>query len=125
MNWSGLDEMMLKLQQLGNRAARVENNALRAGAEELQKIMSQNAPGPSEKKRRIHLKDNIRMSRVKQKDGVKVIEVGPGRESFYAQFLEFGTSKMSPRPFVQPSVVESRQQVLKAMAEKLRQGIGL
>jgi HK97 gp10 family phage protein len=125
MKISGFDEMTRRLHQLGNRASRVENNALRAGAEELQETMSRNAPGPSDKQRRVHLKDNIQMGRVKQKEGAKVIEVGPGRESFYAQFLEFGTSKMSPKPFVEPSVVESRNRVLRAMAEKLRQGIGL
>ncbi|MBA4543853.1 HK97 gp10 family phage protein [Thermoactinomyces daqus] len=124
MEFTGMDEMIIKLQQLGARAARVENAALRAGAEELQKTMSRNAPGPSDKKRK-HLKENIQMSRVKQKDGVKAIEVGPGKESFYAQFLEFGTSKMSPHPFVGPSIDESAPRVTEAMAEKLRKGIGL
>ncbi|WP_232330826.1 HK97-gp10 family putative phage morphogenesis protein [Thermoactinomyces sp. CICC 10521] len=125
MEFSGLDEMILKLQQLGTKAARVENSALRAGAEELQETMSRNAPGPSEKQRQVHLKDNIKMSRVKQKDYGKAIEVGPGKESFYAQFLEFGTSKMSPKSFIQPSVNEAAPRVTKAMAEKLREGIGL
>jgi HK97 gp10 family phage protein len=125
MEFSGLDEMILKLQQLGTKAARVENSALRAGAEELKETMSRNAPGPSEKPRQVHLKDHIQMSRVKQKEGSKAIEVGPGKESFYAQFLEFGTSKMSPKSFVQPSITESKDRVLKAMAEKLREGIGM
>lgn len=124
MNFPGLDEMIVKLQQLGAKGARVENSALRAGAEELQETMSRNAPGPSDK-HRVHLKENIKMSRVKQKDGVKAIEVGPGKDSFYAQFLEFGTSRMSPRAFVEPSIVEAAPRVTKAMADPLRKGIGL
>ncbi|MBN2909156.1 HK97 gp10 family phage protein [Polycladomyces sp. WAk] len=124
IDWSGVEEMLLNIQRLGQKVSRRENQALRAGAKELQETMARNAPGPSYKKR-VHLKDNIQMSNVKRKEYGKAIEVGPGKTSFYARFLEFGTSKMSPHPFVGPSIVESRERVLKAMADELRRGMGL
>jgi HK97 gp10 family phage protein len=125
IDWSGVEEMLLNIQRLGQKVSRRENQALRAGAKELQETMARNAPGPSDKKRAVHLKDNIQMSRVKESEEGKVIEVGPGKTSFYARFLEFGTSKMPPHPFVGPSIVESRERVLKAMADELRRGMGL
>lgn len=124
MRVTGINEMMNRVRQLGERAKKVENNALKAGAEVLKDTMARNAPGPSNK-RRVHLKDNIVTSRVITRADGKAIRVGPGKDSFYAHFLEFGTTKMSPRPFVENSVVESDDEVLDAIASELRDGLGL
>jgi HK97 gp10 family phage protein len=122
---SGFEEMTRKLEELGRRAGRVENNALRAGAEVLQEVMSDNAPVDPKSEHDVHLKDNIQMSKVKRKGGEKVIEVGPGEKSFYSIFLELGTSKMAPDPFVDRSISQSKDKVIKAMANELRDGLGL
>ncbi|WP_416729201.1 HK97-gp10 family putative phage morphogenesis protein [Fictibacillus sp. JL2B1089] len=122
---SGFEEMTRKLDELGRKAGRVENNALRAGAEVLQEVMSDNAPVDPNSEHDVHLKDNIQISKVKRKGGEKVIEVGPGEGSFYAMFLELGTSKMTPDPFVDRSIAQSKDKVIKAMADELRDGLGL
>ncbi|MBD1373716.1 HK97 gp10 family phage protein [Hazenella sp. IB182357] len=125
MTWEGLDDMTSALQKLGARAARVENKALKSGAKELQETMARNAPGPSKKDKAVHLPDNIQVGRIQQKEYGKAAPVGPGKDAFYVQFLEFGTSKMSPKPFIESSVTDSQGRVIRAMADELRDGIGL
>lgn len=124
MRVSGLNEMAQRLRRLGDQASRSENEVLRAGAAPLQRTMSRNAPGPS-KRRRQHLKDNIIIGPVRKRANEKVIQVGPGKDSFYSHFLEFGTTKMTPRPFVEPSVNEAGNDVLRAMAAQMRRELGL
>lgn len=121
---TGIDEMLRRLHQIGSQATKIENEALRAGAEVLKRTMEKNAPGPSQK-RRLHLIRNIQMSRVKYKKGEKVIEVGPGKDAFYAHFLEFGTTKMAARPFVEPSVYEAAEAVVGRITAVLRRGLRL
>lgn len=123
----GMDELLSKLQQIGEKASRVENKALRAGAEILQKAASDKAPKSGRMKP--HLKENIQMSNVKMKDGIKIIEVGPTRGSndkfFYGKFLEFGTSKMSARPYLYPAMVETKGQVQNAMRSVIKGALGI
>ncbi|SDY84697.1 HK97-gp10 family putative phage morphogenesis protein [Thermoactinomyces sp. DSM 45892] len=123
MRFDGIGEMINNIRALGISTDRAENKAVRSGGEELRESMSHHAPGPSNKKREVHLPDNIQMGRVKKDERGKLVEVGPGRGSFYSYFLEFGTSKMSPYPFIGPSIDESKERVLKIMADELRDGI--
>lgn len=37
----------------------------------------------------------------------------------YGYFLEFGTAKMEPRPFIRPALENTRDQVTKAIAEEI------
>lgn len=122
---TGIDQMIHRLNQLGSGASRAENKALHAGADVLKATMERNAPGPSNKTGRPHLKDNIVKSRVKTQQGAKLIQVGPGKKTFWSIFLEFGTTKMTPQPFVERSVDESGQQVLRVMARTLRDELRL
>ncbi|SFT04099.1 HK97-gp10 family putative phage morphogenesis protein [Marininema halotolerans] len=121
---TGIGEVIRRLEVLGDRAKAVESNAVLAGAKVLKETMSGNAPGPSQKQR-VHLQDNIQVGRVRTRGGMKVVLVGPGPGAFYAQFLEFGTSKMSPRPFIGRSADEANGEVVSEMAATLRRGLGL
>lgn len=121
---TGLGEMVSRAQKMGKQGEKAENEALKSGAEVLKNTMARNAPGPSHKQRK-HLQDNIQMTGVKRKQGEKTVEVGPGKDAFYAHFLEFGTTKMTPRPFVELSVHDSADRVLEAMTAELRRSLGL
>lgn len=124
MKVTGLSEMVARAQKMGKQGERAENEALKSGAEVLKNTMARNAPGPSHKQR-VHLRDNIQTTRVKRKQGEKVVEVGPGKDAFYAHFLEFGTTKMTPRPFVEPSVSDAGDEVLRAITAELKRGLNL
>lgn len=43
-------------------------------------------------------------------DGV-VGRVGPGKEGFYARYLEFGTRKMKARPHLRPAIDRNRRRI--------------
>lgn len=47
--------------------------------------------------------------------GELAVEIGP--ERFYAVFVEFGTSKMAPRPFVFPSLEKELPSFMEAMGK--------
>ena len=55
------------------------------------------------------------------RESVRVIEtqngcaVGP--EKFYARFLEFGTSRMSARPFIRPAFEENKEKLMETIAK--------
>ncbi len=141
VTFEGMDELLKKLQELGTKASRLENQALQAGAKVVQKNISQRAPRSSQPRQPKesapsqtwrtgqHAADHIRLSRVKNKDGIKTVEVGvqKGDNShyFYLKFKEWGTSKMQAEPFMEPAAEESRSDVIEAMKDVLKAGLGL
>ena len=125
MSLQGLEELVKNLEQLGQRAGKVENEALRKGAELVQIEASRKAP--RSKMTKAHLADNIVISKVKKGEGGKYIEVGPTKGDnspfFYGKFLEWGTSKMPARPFLYPALLQSKDRAIAAMAEIIKGAI--
>lgn len=135
----GMDGLVAKVQEMGQKAVIVENQALKKGAAVLQKSASQKAPRSAEPREPKpptqewrtgeHLADNIVVTRVKKKGDVKFVEVGPtpGDNSpfFYGKFLEYGTSKMPAQPFMGPAEAESKRDIMETMKDTLREGLGL
>ncbi len=120
----GLDELVQLVQSLGPKADRAENAALRAGGKVLKK-------GIEEQIRVKGLIDegillaNITVSGVKSGDEGKYVDVGPNKKAFYGKFLEEGTSKMSAKPFIDPAVVATQRDVVKAMEAEIWKALGL
>lgn len=118
----GLDELVRNLEQIGEKAGRVENEALRTGAEIVQAEAASKAPRSDLNKP--HLADNIVISKVKTGEGGKYVEVGPTKGDhslfFYGKFLEWGTSKMPARPFMFPALIQARDRAIAAMAEVIK-----
>jgi HK97 gp10 family phage protein len=112
----GMQELLRQLEQVGSEAERIKKDALLAGAEIIQQAASERAPRDTGK-----LAENIVISDVK--DGT--VDIGPDRDRFYGLFLEFGTSKMAARPFLQPAFEESKEQVQQKMADVIRKELGL
>lgn len=119
----GMDEILDGLKELGQRVAPVENQALYAGAKIVQENASRKAPRSSEVKE--HLADNIVICEPKQDENGKYVEVGPTAPFFYGKFLEYGTSKMTARPFMGPAQAESKKQVLETIRQTLKAGLDL
>ena len=116
---TGMDELLKELYAIGEKVAtRAENKALREGAEMLRQEISNRAPRKTGK-----LAANIVKTGVKIKNGVRYIEVGPGKNVFYGLYHELGTTKMPARPFIGPALEEKRSEVFSTMADVLRKEI--
>ncbi|WP_296969171.1 HK97-gp10 family putative phage morphogenesis protein [Tepidanaerobacter sp. EBM-38] len=105
----GIENLIAEVEKLGAKGARIENKALREAGEVVREAIKQEAP-----RKTGTLKKSIEVSRVKNKDGAKYVEVGPGKEGWYGKFLEFGTVKMKAKPFMAPGYEKSKE---KAMEE--------
>jgi HK97 gp10 family phage protein len=135
----GMKELLNRLQVLGKKAERIENEALKAGAEILREEISARAPrssSPRQPKPKTqlwrtgeHAADHISISGVKKIDGVKSVTVGvqKGDNShyFYLKFFEWGTSKMSARPFMAPALAAKQNEIIEQMKQVIKGGLGL
>ena len=121
---NGIDALLTELRTRAERAvARVEKEALFAAGEVMAQDMRYRAVR-SDVNRKYHLEDNIVVSRVKRKDGVKYVTIGPNRKvSWRAHFTEFGTSNQSAEPFIYPAFNSKKTEALAVLAEKLRRGL--
>lgn len=120
----GMDELLSKLEAMGNKAGRIEGDALRAAAEpvaaEMQSLVRVSA------KNDYHIQEDIEISKVKTKDGIKYIEVGPGKKTNWrAKFLEFGTKNMTAQPFMAPAFEHKKRDIQEIIKKKLREALGL
>jgi HK97 gp10 family phage protein len=77
-----------------------------------------------------NLKRNIIVKRLPPGDSsntsehiVTVRKKGRNRDAFYGRFIEFGTVKMSPKPFLRPALLNEKNRAADAMAVKLAKSI--
>jgi HK97 gp10 family phage protein len=115
----GMDQLLRRVSELGQSVDnRTEEKALNAGGELLKEKVKESAPV-----RTGHLKDNIIVSDVKNGE----INVGPDQQgnAFYGHMLEFGTSKMSAKPFMGPVYENNKQEVQDAMSDVIKRELGL
>lgn len=146
----GLDQLLDKLSVLPNRIQRnVVTGGVRAGARVIANQAKENASRfddpatPSNISKNIAVQSSRRLARAN--DGV-AMRIGvrggardmfkhgefkgsgkenPGGDTFYWRFLEFGTVKMSARPFMRPAMNSKAQDAFNAAAEYIDRRIGL
>ncbi|MFS1513630.1 HK97-gp10 family putative phage morphogenesis protein [Chengkuizengella sp. SCS-71B] len=116
---TGMKDILKNLEKMGDQSQEVADEALKAGAEVLRAKMEELAPRSTLNKE--HLADHIIISSIK--DGK--LDVGPHKDFFYAHFLEFGTSKMSAQPFVQPAFEACKDQIQQAMSSVIKSRLNL
>jgi HK97 gp10 family phage protein len=116
----GMENLLTEVEKLGQAGSRIENKALREAGEVVKEAVKQAAP-----RRTGTLRASIAVSNVKTKDGVKHVEVGPGKEGWYGKFLEFGTVKMKAQPFMAPGYENSKNQAMATIERELKKGLGL
>lgn len=120
----GMQELMDKIEAMGRKGALIQGKALKAAAEPVAEDMRKlvNVSTVEHK----HIRDNIEVSRVKTKRGIKYVEVGPGKKTNWrAKFLEYGTSKMSAKPFMAPAYERNKRNIIETIKRKLKEGLGL
>lgn len=118
----GMDELMSKLEQMGNKGKAIEEKALNEGADHLVNQFKANAPVDTGQGR-----DSITKSKVEG----GTIKVGPGNKGFYLRFGEFGflnkrvNRRIPPRPWMGPTFEKNRSQVMNKMTDVTKRELGL
>lgn len=119
---TGVKEILERLQNIGANVGRLENQALKNAAEPVLQDAKTNVLVKTGK-----LKKGLKISNIKKKNGIKYIQVGVDRgdnsEVFYGKFIEFGTSKMAARPFLQPAYEKNKDTIRETIAETLKEGL--
>lgn len=119
----GVDVLLHEIRRkLETGAERVERKALKAAGEVMAESMRSKVNVSDLEY--VHMRDDIKVSRVIRKDGMKYVLIGPGRKTGWrGHFLEFGTTKMSARPFVEPAYHEKKGEAMQILADELRKGL--
>jgi HK97 gp10 family phage protein len=134
INILGLDELAKNLQKYGEQGLEALEDGLQAAAEAMRDEIERQAPvesgsrvhyPPSSKigytplnkvRRPGNLKKSIAINKLKPEElynATARFKVGPGRGGFYGYFLEYGTNKMSKRPFVRPAFDSAQEEAIK------------
>ena len=120
MKLEGMENLLSEIEKLGKIGSRIENKALREAGDVVKEAIQKETPIRSGK-----LKESITVSRVKNKDGAKHVEVGPDKGVFYSRFVEFGTVKMKANPFMARGYETSKDSAMETIEKNLKEGLGL
>lgn len=119
----GMDGLLFTLREkLQAGADKVENDGMKAAGAVMATAMQSkvNVSNIDYK----HLRDDIHVSKIVRKDGMKYVLIGPSRKTGWrGHFLEYGTSKMTARPFAYPGFKETKDEALRIMADAFRKGL--
>ena len=113
-------ELRHRLYEIGDK---VLTNAVRAGANVIRKDAKARAPvgtGPTGKYG--HLKDNIRVSKIKTRAGGVALALHT-HKAFWGMFAEFGTRHSPARPFMRPAFDNNVNEALAVIGKRLGNNI--
>lgn len=131
---AGLREFGERMKALGSDVAKkVARSATNAAAQTIKKPAIAKAPSDTG-----NLKKNIIVRRIPNSEtkltSEHIVTVRQGKltekqkskglqDAFYARFVEFGTVKMGPRPFLRPAFDENKTKAVDAMVKRIKQRI--
>lgn len=102
------------LRELDQKALR---EAVHAGAEPIQNLMSALAPRGTPAEPNL---SNVVVTDVKSREPMRAaVWIGPSRDAFYAYFVEFGTKHMAAQPFARPAFDREASSTQLALADEV------
>ncbi|MGE7216588.1 HK97-gp10 family putative phage morphogenesis protein [Priestia koreensis] len=117
---SGMNELIARLNSMGREdGEQIEEKALKAGAKVVRDAIEEATPVSALPKN--HAKDHIVISEVT--DGK--VSIGGGKDQFYLQFVEFGTSKQTAQPFMSTAFNRTKDEAKKEMSRVIRNELNL
>ncbi|MBP1967978.1 HK97 gp10 family phage protein [Virgibacillus natechei] len=122
MEIEGFDELVQHFEKMGNGAKRLEAEALKEGGEVIAEHQRKGVNRSA--KNQPHIEDNIEVGRVTNtQEGSKVIIRPNKKVRWRAKFLEYGTSKMPPKPFIERSGELGQAEAYELMQAKFEEVI--
>lgn len=111
----GDKDLIRKLNMLGEKQipAVLEKAAL-AASEIVREEAAQRAPVDTGT-----LSRNISKETVEKSKSVVEVNIGPGPQAFYGKFVELGTVKQPPHPFLRPAAETKQNEATKAFSKVL------
>lgn len=126
---TGLEEIQRKLSEFGNQEETIVTKALTKAIEPIRAEIQRNAPVDSINKVSGHIKDNIKITKVEFEDDTYTIYAYVTKsfksKYFYARFAEWGSSKQTAKPFIQPSFNAKSDEALDIMINSLKGDLNL
>jgi len=122
----GIDAMVREIRQrLTSGVDRLESKALRAAGEPIAEDMKSRVEVSDRNYTKSrHYQDDIRVSRVIRKDGMKYILIGATKStSWRGHWLEWGTSRTPAQPHVEPAFHARKGDAVRIMAEEFAKGL--
>ena len=116
----GLRELEDKLSRLDEKLKQALEEALEEIAEKIRDDAKDLAPvdtGSLRESIRVEKEGDLQVSVIAGGGGV--INPRTGREVDYAGYVEFGTSRMSPQPYMQPALEKNRDEILRIIERKV------
>lgn len=131
-NIDGIDEIERRLQQIGKDVKKTQSQALRAGAKVLADGIRQEVPVSDINHE--HIRDDIKIRQTPKRDqpipGSISYDIGPSEKTAWrARFTHDGFTAKNGKfvrgnPFITRAYNIKRDAIQRAIAEKLRKGIG-
>lgn len=121
----GLKEIIDKLNALPPRLEnKVVRASLRKGINQIRDLARSKAPvDTGNLKKSIVTLGHRENGKIALKLTVRQRKSKKAKSPYYAKFLEFGTSKMSAKPFLRPALDESEDKVLDMVIDDIKKGI--
>ncbi|AWZ48454.1 hypothetical protein C3495_06325 [Clostridiaceae bacterium 14S0207] len=124
MELEGMDSLISKIENMGKVGTKIENNALKKAGQIIVDEAKNNVSV-----RTGNLKEGLKVSGVRKKGGKKFvlagIQKGDNSKIFYGKFLEFGTSKMSARPFMVPAYESKKEEAKEIIKQEIKKALGV
>lgn len=115
----GTEELIAKLEALPLAVSgKLLEKCVMEGAEIIRSLASGRAPYVTG-----NLSRNIEAQQAEQTGNRFVAAIGPNKKAWYGLFVERGTSKRPPKPYLRPAYDESKNTVKKLIGESILEEI--
>lgn len=125
ITFTGSEEVINRLKGEADKLLLVATEAVNDGLQVLYEAAKEDCPintDPSDTDT-IHLRESIYIEPAKKHKKTIVGRVRVGKKT--AMHVEFGTSKMAPRPFLRQQIFFNRAKIRKMAREKIKAAMGL
>ncbi|MEC0242768.1 hypothetical protein P4H66_23435 [Paenibacillus dokdonensis] len=119
----GIDGMLTVIRnKIASGIYQLENEGLRASGEIIAEAQREKVAVSTINHE--HIQADIKVSGVRRGDGLRFVLIGTSKKtSWRLHFLEYGTKRMPPQPFIIPSFQENKDRIASVLANAQRKGM--